>query len=115
MKHPENLEWSIHWKLSQPLKVKNPEEKGAHLFVGNDVAFSVQIAESDKNRLMVNHMTYSFADRDFIMRRKSTGKEKYELVANPSKDFRFKRTPGRVWDLPAKIGVKIGVRSIFLA
>jgi predicted ATPase len=99
---PGKLEWSINWKLSQPLKVKNPEDKNVDLFVGEDIGFSVEILETDKKRLLVNKITYSFASRDFIMKRKSTTKENYELIATPS-DFRFVRTPGRVWDLPAPV------------
>lgn len=99
---PGKLEWSIHWKLSQPLKVKNPEDKNVDLFAGENIGFSVEILETDKKRLLVNKITYSFAGRDFIMKRKSTTKENYELIATPS-DFRFVRTPGRVRDLPAPV------------
>jgi len=99
---PGKLEWSIHWKLSQPLKVKNPEDKNVDLFAGEDIGFSVEILETDKKRLLVNKITYSFAGRNFVMKRKSTTKENYELIATPS-DFRFVRTPGRVWDLPAPV------------
>jgi predicted ATPase len=99
---PGKLEWSIHWKLTQPLKVKNPEDKNVDLFVGEELGFNVEIAESEKKRLVVNKIIYSFAGRDFIMRRKPTTKENYELIA-ASSDFRFIRTQGRVWGLPAPV------------
>lgn len=97
------LKCSIRWKLNQPLKVKRPDDKNAELFTGNDIGFSVEIEENEKKRLIVNHLDYSFAGYDFSMKRKSTGKENYELETTPSDGFKFVRTRGRVWDLPAPV------------
>jgi len=100
---PGSLNWHILWRLDQALAVKKPEDKTADLFVGDTVGLEVEISENDKRRLVVNHLIYSFADRHFEMRRKPIGKDNYELAVTSSDDFRFVRTPGRVWDLPAPV------------
>jgi predicted ATPase len=100
---PGKLNWSIRWMLDQPLRVTKPEDKNKDLFAGNDIGFSVEIAEIEKQRLIVNRIIYSFAGREFIMKRKSTGKDNYELETMPSDGFKFVRAPGRVWDLPAPV------------
>jgi len=99
----EKLNWSIRWKLATPLNVKNPEDLTDVLFSGNEVLFEVEISENEKKRLVVNRLAYSFAERDFIMQRKTNGKENYELKVSPEDNFRFIRTPGRVWDIPSPV------------
>ena len=100
---PGTLDWQIRWKLNEPLAVKNPEDKKSNLFVDDKVGFQVEITENEKKRLVVNHVVYSFAGRDFEMRRKPANKDKYDLTVKPPDDFRFIRTPGRVWDLDAPV------------
>jgi hypothetical protein len=61
------------------------------------------MAENDKKRLSINRIVYSFAGHDFIMARKSDGKNAYELSVAPKEDFDFAKTVGRPWSLPAPI------------
>ncbi|MBI4667586.1 MAG: DUF3696 domain-containing protein [Elusimicrobia bacterium] len=98
-----NLGWSIQWSLSDSLTVKNPENKKEVLFTGNQIGLCVAITANERGRLAVDKIVYSFADKDFAMQIKPSGKSKYELNVTPSGDFRFIRTHGRVWDLPAPL------------
>lgn len=100
---PGTLDWRILWKLDHPLAVKKPEAKTDDLFTGDTIGFEVEIGENEKKRLVVNRLIYSFANRDFEMRRKLTGKDNYDLTVSPADDFRFVRTPGRVWGLPSPV------------
>ena len=95
---PGTLDWHIRWRLNERLAVKKPEDKKADLCAGDEVGFQVEITENEKKRLVVNHVVYSFAGRDFAIRRKPAGKDNYELTVTPSDDFRFIRTRGRAWD-----------------
>lgn len=100
---PGSMEWSLKWKLAKPLVIKKPENKEGVLFRGEDIGFRVAIAETEKKRLQVSRIDYSFAGREFTMKAKPGGKDTYELSVSASDDFRFIRTPGRVWDLPAPV------------
>ncbi|MEW6355187.1 MAG: DUF3696 domain-containing protein [Planctomycetota bacterium] len=97
---PGRLDWTIRWKLPQPLRVPNPQDKKTYLFDSDEIGFHVEITESDKKRLVVNQIQYSYAGRQFMMQRKAAGKYNYKLTAD---GFQFIRTPGRVWDLPAPV------------
>ena len=94
------LDWNIRWKLNQRLVVKQPDDKKAELFSGDEIGFQVEITENEKRRLLVNDLVYSFANRSFEMRQKSGG---YELTVNHPADFRFIRTRGRKWGLSAPV------------
>jgi predicted ATPase len=102
-KEPGTIDWGIRWKLNEPLRIKTPEDKNIELFTGNEIGFNVEISENEKRRLVVNQVSYSFSGKDFIMRRKQSGKDNYELCVKPAENFRFIRTPGRVWDLPTPV------------
>lgn len=99
---PGKLDWTIRWKLPKSLDIKKPEKRDETLFAGNEVGFHVEMAENEKKRLSVDRIVYSFANRDFTMARKPDGKN-YGLEVVPNEDFRFKRTVGRAWDLPAPV------------
>jgi predicted ATPase len=100
---PGTLDWSIRWRLPRRLSIATPEDKKAELFGGEEIAFNVGIGETEKKRLAVRELAYTFGGRTFAMRQKTTGKDAFDLFAEPSDDFRFIRTPGRVWDLPAPV------------
>jgi hypothetical protein len=89
--------------LAKPVVIKAPEDKEHVLFQGDEIGFQVAITETEKKRLQVDRLTYLFGGREFIMERKPIGKNNYELSVSPNDGFRFIRTPGRVWDLPAPV------------
>lgn len=96
------FDWDIQWKLRKPLIVKNPEDKKTDLFNGDTLGFQAEIAESEKKRLVVNQVVYSYADKKFAMRR-TTGKNTYNLTVSPGADFQLTRRQGRVWELPPPV------------
>jgi len=95
--------WSIRWKLPEPLTIWNPENKTAALFSSDEIGFQVEIGETEKKRLLVKRIAYSYAGKEFAMQRKATGKSPYELIVSPANDFEFVRNPGRPYDLPAPV------------
>ncbi|MEK6792070.1 MAG: DUF3696 domain-containing protein [Deltaproteobacteria bacterium] len=101
----EKLKWNIQWKLPESLSVKDPADEKKILFAGDEIGFSVEIAQNDKKRLSVEHLSYSFGGGDFSMRQKKdrTKKYSYELNENPTDQFRFTRNVGRSWDLSAPV------------
>lgn len=100
---PGTIDCAIRWKLAESLRIKAPEDTNIDLFTGDEIGFHVEISENEKKRLVVNNVVYSFSGQDFTMRRKQSGKDNYELSVKPSHNFRFIRTQGRVWDLPAPV------------
>ncbi len=101
---PGKLDWSIRWKLPEPLIVMNPENEKLELFKSDEVGFRAEITDHEKKRLAVNHITYSFAGLDFSMKRK-VGKDKdsYDLKVTPANKFHFNQNRGRPWDIPAPV------------
>lgn len=97
------LQWSIEWKMAEPLIVSNPENKKSELFRDDKIGFHVEIAGGDKKRLAVSQVTYSFSNHKFAMSQKTVGKTNYELKVTPEDSFRFIRTRGRAWDLPPPV------------
>lgn len=100
---PGSLDWDIRWKLPKPLDIRTPENRDVTLFKDDEIRFRVEMGENDKKRLAVTRLAYGFADHEFVMARKSEGKLAYELSVQPNKGFRFIRTVGRSWDLPAPV------------
>ena len=100
------LNWSIAWNLAKTLYVQDPEQRGKNLFEGNTLKFQAEIEEDAPGRMIVNSLSYMFSNHNFSMKRKAKTKSQYTLSLDSysqSKDFRFIRTPGRVWELPAPI------------
>src|SRR3989304_3401520 len=99
------LKFELTWKQDEDLRISDPEHKKKILFQGNEFTFKAEIEESSIGRILVNKITYDFASNNFSMKRKPQ-KNQYTLTAesslNPSKNsFKFIRTLGRAWDLPA--------------
>ena len=95
---PGSINWSFSWDLSEPIKVADPEQTRVPVFSAEKMGFEAEVLQDESGRRTVTKLEYRFAGRLFGMRRK-TG-SKYSLYAEPT-DFRFKRYPGRAWDLPA--------------
>lgn len=96
------LKYALMWDLAEKLMVEDPERKGSILFEGKSLAFGAVVDENGSGRMSVDKLDYYFSGQLFGMKRKT--KDKYDLC-NEKKDsqesFRFVRTPGRAWELPA--------------
>jgi hypothetical protein len=104
-KKPGSIEFSVSWMRDKPLVIKNPQRQDHILFTGQKVSFQASINETELGRPMVSTLSYGINGSSFIMRRKLAGsskKERYELVASGS-DFRYVRSQGRAWELPAPV------------
>lgn len=96
------LTYGLEWDLPEELTVEDPERKGNILFAGNFLTYVAIVDENGSGRMSVNKLFYGFSGQTFGMKRKS--KDKYDLYIdkkNSQESFRFIRTPGRAWDLPA--------------
>lgn len=99
-----SLRWGLTWDLGSELKVDDPEHKGKVLFKGKSMALHTKIEQNGAGRMVVNSTKYMFDSHEFFMKRKAKQKNQYELVSEPTSGthgFKFKRTQGRPWDLPA--------------
>jgi len=102
-----SLDWSIRWELPKPLTVTNPESRGGILFSPKKLAFYGSVRETGNksaNRLVSQNFSYRFENDDALyalgMERKRLGRNEYDLIHT---NIDLKRTPGRVWPLPAPI------------
>jgi len=99
---PGELKMSLAWTLPRPLDIADPERRGATLFADTRLGFWAELRENGAGRLLVDQFAYEFSQQQFTMRRKPESGAKYELQADPG-PFRFIRTQGRPWDLPAPV------------
>ncbi len=99
---PGTLKMSLAWTLTHPLSIADPERQGATLFQDTKLGFQTDVSENGAGRLQVDRFAYDFAQQRFTVRRKSDAGAKYELQADPG-PFRFTRTQGRPWELPAPV------------
>lgn len=100
------LRWEILWTLKQSLQIEDPDHRGRILFSGRDVEIKTEIEGNGAGRMVVNRLGYALDSSQFIMRRKSGQKSEYTLSAETVKGrprFKFKRTVGRPWTLPAPV------------
>ena len=104
------LKWGLAWNLGSELKIDDPEHKGKVLFKGKNIELNLEIEENGSGRIIVNNMAYMFDSHEFVMKRHAKQKNQYELIFNsidmPASSihhFKFKRTQGRVWNLPAPV------------
>lgn len=102
-----SLEWSIAWELPKPLTVTNPESRGGILFSPKKLEFYGTVRETGNksaNRLVSQNFRYHFESDQLSyalgMERKRIDRNEYDLIHS---NIDLKRTPGRVWPLPAPI------------
>jgi len=100
--HPGTMSWKLTWKLPQELEVPDPEQRpGTPLFSGEEMSYGCELKE-ERNRLKVVEMEYEFDGCKFVYSAKE-GKHGYQLAVERARHFRFKRSPGRKWDLPPPV------------
>jgi predicted ATPase len=96
------ISWKLSWSLPAHLKVADPQGgRGTVLFLDDQMSFSCEVRE-EAGRLKVAAMEYDFDNSRFVYKAKE-GKSGYQLVAESEESFRFKRSRGRQWDLPAPV------------
>lgn len=99
------LEWSLEWDMPAPLKVASPDHEEAPLFESGTLGFAAQVAwrangDPDAGRPVVQRMAYSFCGHEFGMHPAGDEGSEYRLL-EPGGSFRWLRSQGRVWPLPA--------------
>jgi len=105
-KHKEELRlnWSLNWTLSKTFEIVDPlESRKTILFSGNEMALNS--AAGLRNKLLsTDHITYTFGNQEFSLRRKETRSSSFSLsTAGENTDFHFIRKQGRVWDIPGPV------------
>lgn len=98
----DSLSWNLDFSTSKPLIIRNPETPKKILFEGDQLTYSCEIAETKPDRLSVKRMGYKIAGHEFVCEAKADNGH-YKLAAHNSPDFKFRRTLGRKWDLPAPV------------
>lgn len=99
---PGAMQFALNWDLPRPLKVASPEDTARTLFTTNQLAFACELGDNGADRLAVTSLEYRLPERSFRLSRKGHGEGKYELTS-PGEGFRFVRTQGRPWDVPAPV------------
>lgn len=108
----ESLGWSLAFELPQSLNVRNPETRDKILFQGKEITFEGRVSQDEQGRPFVEEMGYQFANHGFVLQAKdglkkpsmrSSGNHRYALTDSSKSAYKFKRMPGRPWDLPQPI------------
>ena len=95
------LRFAFRWELAEELKIKDPEDPTVQLLQGNEMTFATEINSPDGEKLRVRRLDYQVGGKDFALTRKEKSNQ-YQLSPTQQEEgFRFIRTPGRPWDLPA--------------
>jgi predicted ATPase len=95
----EAISWHLAWRMPQELKIADPSGKRSEaLFSSNTLEISSSVRLRNKT-VVGDTLEYEFAGSRFFLRREKerTG---FQLEAQTTTDFRFRRTLGRKWDLP---------------
>jgi len=88
------------WQLPKLIEVDDPNNVRKTLFSGENLCFATEVRSSGGDKLFVQELSYDLEGNKFVMGRKNSTGAKYEIYSEAD-GFAFKRTVGRVWDLPA--------------
>jgi len=99
---PGTMDFALQWNLPKELVIKDPNRKTTALFTASKLAFSCKVGENGSDRLSVSELEYELGNERFQMKRKGQGGANYELLSDDG-GYRFTRTQGRAWDLPAPV------------
>lgn len=99
------LVFSLDWKEKKAFVAKDPERSGEAVVQSPKLGFTTQVRGENGSgkalRLTVPEMSYRVGGLTFGMRRKTEGRNDYELF-NEGTDFKFRGiSRGRRWPLPA--------------
>lgn len=100
------LEWRLDWKLDKMLSILDPASPKEVLFEGDHLGFSARLHWGNNGpkglgRTNVDFLHYYFAGRSFGLVADQKKGKGYQLHAEDAGGFRFVRTQGRAWELPA--------------
>lgn len=95
------IEFKIAWEPEDLVRIEDPEKrKGDTLFEGRRLLFRSTIEGSESGLLSVSSFQYELNDNAFTLSRSRS--QGYDISAQAGA-FRFLRTQGRKWPLPAPI------------
>lgn len=95
-----SLKWNLIWNQSKDLKIVNPESKRSEfLFHGKELSISSEVKIKGQ-KIFSDFLEYNFSNERFTLSKGREGRNSFKLDA---KKYKFKRTHGRVWDIPAPI------------
>ncbi len=102
-KHKEDasLRFAFRWELAKELKIKDPEDPTVQLLRGKEMNFATEIDSPDGEKLRVRRLSYQVGGKRFALTRNEKRNRYLLSPTRPGEDFRFIRTPGRPWGLPA--------------
>jgi predicted ATPase len=100
------LEWRLDWNLGKTLGIQNPASPKEVLFEGDQLGFSARLHWGNNGlrglgRTNVDFFRYHFAGQRFGLIADQKKGKGYQLHAEDVDGFRFVRTQGRAWELPA--------------
>jgi len=108
---PGAMAFGLQWDLAKSLDVTSPEDGTRTLFSTNQLSLNCEVDENGSERLSVSRLEYILPGHKFALIRKGQSGSKYELESEvdpehargAGSDFRFVRTQGRAWELPAPV------------
>ena len=110
------LEFRVAWRTEDPVRIVDPEgRRGDVLFTGRDLEFRSSIRARDISELAVDDLSYSLGGNAFRLKQNTSKPTNFDLSATAG-EFKFKRTLGRKWPLPAPLkfyGFPDQVRAYF--
>jgi predicted ATPase len=98
---PGTISFGLQWNLSKQLDITSPDDK-KKLFSSRSLSFHCTVGENGSDRLAVERTEYGLLDHQFSLSRKGQAVNKFELESVGA-NFRFVRSPGRVWELPPPV------------
>ena len=99
-----SLNWKIEWSLQDTLSITDTSSsKKDILFTGDIISQQVSVSLR-KNTPSTNKLQYDFSNQSFSLDRRENRPSAFDLTSSgKNKQFRFIKTPGRVWDIPEPI------------
>ena len=100
-KEDASLRFAFRWELAEELKIKDPEDPTVQLLRGDEMRFVTEIDSPDGEKLRVRRLSYQVGRKRFALTRNERRNRYLLSPTRPGEDFRFIRTTGRLWGLPA--------------
>ena len=96
--------WSIAWDSGGKLIIGDPEgHRSEPLFQGDEFEIQAEVYKRSTGEIATRQLTYRFDGHQFRLEARGSKETAYGLSISPVQRLRFRRTPGRAWDLPGPI------------